>query len=101
MNKTFYSAYLKKLFIKLNLYYIDNNFDKSTTFSVWSIKFVSQVIILLTSGYAYIKPCFRRSPKLADKFNKYGARKLDNWIGGDLPQKGTFLGIKTPKNRRT
>ena len=47
---------------------------------------------------AYIRPCFRRSPKLADKFNKYGARKLDNWIRVDLPQKGTFLGIKTPKN---
>jgi hypothetical protein len=50
---------------------------------------------------AYIRPCFRRSPKLADKFNKYVSRKLDNWIRGDLAQKGTFLRIKTPKNRRT
>lgn len=48
---------------------------------------------------AYIKPCFRRSPKLADKFNKYGALKSDNRISVELCQNGTSLHIKTLKIR--
>ena len=70
LDLTFYSAYiLKKLFIKLNFYDIDKNIDISTTFSVWSIKFTSQVIIVPASRCARVKLVYLMYQKLLIKRN--------------------------------